>query len=155
MEDSNHIADTPIEAAKTTIEKTLEQQIGDLEIECKYRLLKVNQSMRMKEISQLISLDLRGDLVKRASEIRGYKQLELAGESRMRELIGGHLLELRNMRDLGRFQQMRSHYQHREWSYMKAIFPTLFREADSEAERLERRLQQEADLERRSRSGSR
>jgi hypothetical protein len=136
-----------------TTELTLEQQISALEVECRYRLLKVSQSMRMKEITQLVALDLRGELVKRASEIRGYKQLELAGESRMRELVGAHLLELRNMRDLGRFAQMRSHFQHREWAYMKAYYPMLFREADSEAERLERRLKMELDIDRRNRGG--
>jgi hypothetical protein len=141
---------TPFSAAPTIAE-----QIGALEIECKYRLLKVRQSNRMKEITQLMTLDLRGDIVKASAEIRGLKQLTLASEARLRELIAGHLLELRNIRDLPRLIQMRSHYQHREWSYLKATFPTLFREADAEAERFERHLTREVSLERRAKQGSR
>lgn len=131
------------------------EQISALEVECKYRLLKVRQSNRMKEITQLVTLDLRGDLVKYSAEIRGLKQITLAAEARLRELIAGHLLELRNIRDLQRLVQMRSHYQHREWAHLKASFPMLFREADSEAERLERHLAREVEAARRAKQSAR
>ncbi len=124
---------------------TIEEQIAAVEIECKYRQTKIRQAARMKDVVQLANVDIRGDLVSRANEIRGLKALQQAAEARLRELIGGHLLELRNMRDLGLLIQMRSHYQHREWGYLKAIQPMLFREADAEAERIERRLERESD----------
>ena len=61
-------------------------------------------------------LDIRGELVSYTSEIRGYKQLALASEARLRELMCAHLLELRAQKDLQNFIQMRSHFLHREWA---------------------------------------
>lgn len=133
--------------------QTLAQQIDAMEIECKYRQVKVRQAARMKDVAQLASVDIRGELMTRMSEIRGLKQLQLACESRMRELIGSHMLELRVIRDLGYFVQMRNHFQNREWLYLKASYPMLFREADGEAERLERSLKQQLELESQKRRG--
>lgn len=122
---------------------TLEEQIAALEIDCKFRQMKVRQASKMKDVAQLASVVIRGEATSHQSEIRGLKQLELACEARMRELIGSHMLELRNLRDLPLFIQMRSHYQHREWVFLKGPFPMLFREADGEAERIERHLTRE------------
>lgn len=132
---------------------TIEEQLAALEVECKYRTVKVRQAARMKDVIQMASIDMRGELLSRQSEIRGLKQLQLACEARMRELIGSHMLELRNVRDLQLMIQMRSHYQHREWGYLKAAYPMLFREADGEAERIERRLEREGDLQSKRRRG--
>jgi len=132
---------------------TIDEQIAALEIECKYRQVKVRQSTRMKEVAQMAVIDIRGEVMSRQSEIRGLKQLELACESRMRELIGGHMLELRNIRDTGLFIQMRSHYQHREWQFLKGNYPMLFREADGEAERIKRNLLRNAELDKQRRRG--
>jgi hypothetical protein len=119
---------------------TLSEQIAALEIECKYRQVKVRQAARMKDVAQLMTVDTRGELASRQSEVRGLKQLQLACENRAKELIGHHLLELRAIRDMDLLVQMRSHFQHREWGFLKGPFPLLFREADSEAERIERNL---------------
>ncbi len=132
---------------------TLDEQIAALEIECKYRQVKVRQAARMKDVAQMGVIDIRGEVMTRQSEIRGLKQLELACESRMRELIGAHMLELRNIRDLGLFIQMRSHYQHREWQFLKGNYPMLFREADGEAERIERNLIRNVELDKQRRRG--
>jgi hypothetical protein len=132
---------------------TLDEQIAALEVECKYRQVKVRQAARMKDVAQLAVVDMRGDVITRQSEIRGLKQLQLACESRMRELIGGHMLELRNIRDLGLFIQIRSHYQHREWQFLKGGYPMLFREADGEAERIERNLERNTELDKQRRRG--
>jgi hypothetical protein len=125
--------------------QTLNELIAALEIECKFRQVKVRQAARMKDIAQLMTVDLRGELASRQSEVRGLKQLQLACENRAKELIGHHLIELRALRDMELFLQMRSHFQHREWTFLKGPFPLLFREADSEAERIERNLTRELE----------
>ena len=141
------------DAAPYSVPLTLEQQIDAMEVECKYRQVKVRQAARMKDVAQLANVDIRGELMTRMSEIRGLKQLQLACESRMRELIGAHMMELRVIRDLGYFVQMRSHFQNREWLYLKASYPMLFREADGEAERIERYLKQQMELDSQKRRG--
>jgi len=138
---------------KSSLPLTIDEQIAALEIECKYRQVKVRQSTRMKEVAQMGVIDIRGEVMSRQSDIRGLKLLELTCESRMRELIGGHILELRNIRDVGFFIQMRSHYQHREWQFLKGNYPMLFREADGEAERIERNLLRNVELEKQRRRG--
>jgi hypothetical protein len=143
----------PSLTSQATEPASIEAQIGLLEIECKFRQVKVRQAGRMKDVAQLLAIDVRGEMVSRQSEIRGLKQLQISCEQRMRELIGSHLLELRNIRDLGLFQQMRSHYQHREWGFLKGPYPMLFREADSEAERIERNLEREQDQQSKRRRG--
>jgi hypothetical protein len=153
MSDTPRQSASHLDADVDTALPSIEQQIAAMEIECKFRQVKVRQAARMKDVAQLAQVDIRGDLMTRMSEIRGLKQLQLACESRMRELIGGHMLELRNIRDLGLFVQMRSHYQNREWLYLKASYPMLFREADGEAERIERNLKRQLELDSQRRRG--
>lgn len=124
---------------------TLTEQIAALEIECKYRAVKVRQAARMRDVVQLGVVDIRGEVVSHQNEIRGLRQLEIACENRLRELVGSHILELRGMRDMQLLVQMRSHFQHREWAHLKGRCPMMFREADSDAERIERRLERELD----------
>ncbi len=133
---------------------TLDEQIAAIDGECKFRQIKVRQAKSMKDVAHLGAVVIRGEATSRQSEIRGLKQLHLACEARMRELIGGHMLELRNLRDLTRFIQMRSHYQHREWVFLKGSYPMLFREADGEAERIERHLARENEQQNQRRKGS-
>jgi hypothetical protein len=121
------------------------EQLAALELECKYRMVKVRQAGRMRDVVQLGVLDIRGEAVTRQNEIRGLRQLQIACENRMRELMGSHMLELRGMRDLPLMIQMRSHFQHREWAHLKGPFPMMFREADAEAERIERHLERETE----------
>lgn len=132
---------------------TLDEQIAAIDSECKFRQMKVRQAKSMKDVAHLGAVVIRGEATSRQSEIRGLKQLQLACEVRMRELIGGHMLELRNLRDLTRFIQMRSHYQHREWIFLKGPYPMLFREADGEAERIERHLTRENDQQNQRKKG--
>ena len=108
-------------------------------------MVKIRQTGRMRDVVQLGVLDIRGEAVSRQNEIRGLRQLQIACENRLRELIGSHLLELRGMRDLQLLIQMRSHFQHREWAHVKGPFPMIFREADAEAERIERRVEREIE----------
>jgi hypothetical protein len=84
-------------------------------------MTKVRQAARMRDVVHLSLLDMRGDVVSRQNEIRGLRQLQIACENRLRELMGSHLLELRGMRDLQTLIQMRSHFQHREWTYIKGV----------------------------------
>ncbi|MFN6169864.1 MAG: hypothetical protein ACK46J_07480 [Burkholderiales bacterium] len=131
----------------------INEQIATLELECKYRMVKIRQARHMRDVLQLGMLDIRGEVASHQNEIRGLRQLHIACENRMRELMGSHMLELRGMRDLQRLIQMRSHFQHREWVYLKGTFPLMFREADSEAERIERRLEREAEQQGRRQRG--
>jgi hypothetical protein len=133
---------------------TIDEQIAAMELECRFRQIKVRQASRMRDVIQLQSLDIRGELVSRTSEIRGLKQLALGCEARLRELMGSHLVELRAQTDLATLIQLRSHFQHREWGYLKASYPLIFREADSEAERNERRLIREIELQKKRTRGS-
>jgi hypothetical protein len=144
-------ADKSTPAPKPVLSIT--EQIAALELECKYRMVKVRQAGRMRDVVQLGVLDIRGEAASRQNEIRGLRQLQIACENRMRELMGSHMLELRSMRDLQLLIQMRSHFQHREWAHLKGPFPMMFREADSEAERIERRLEREAEQQGRRQRG--
>ena len=136
-------SEKPSPAPKPTLSVT--EQIAALELDCKYRIVKVRQAGRMRDVAQLSVLDIRGEAVSRQNEIRGLRQLQIAGENRMRELMGSHMLELRGMRDMQTLMQMRSHFQHREWAHLKGPFPMMFREADAEAERIARRLERETE----------
>ena len=145
------MSDMPPNTHKPSL--TLDEQIAALEVECKFRQMKVRQSGSMKDVAYLAAIVIRDEATSHQSEIRGLKQLELACEARMRELIDAHMLELRNLRDLGLFVQMRSHYQNREWNYLKGPYPMLFREADGEAERIERHLTRESVLQKERQRG--
>jgi hypothetical protein len=126
-----------------------EELIADLEVECRLRMTKIRQVARMKDVLVLKDVRLEGALRTRAPEIRGISQLEQAAEIRMREILDGHMHELRSHRDIQILEQSRSHFLHREWSCLKGVFPLLYREAEVESEKLISRLERETDVRRR------
>ena len=128
---------------------SIEAQIVDIEVECRLRMTKIRQVSRMKDVLQLREVRLEEELRIRAPEIRGINQLQLAAEMRMREILDGHMVELRAQRDVQMLEQARSHFLHREWSCLKGVFPLLYREAEVESEKLLGRLEREMDVRRR------
>ena len=128
---------------------SIEAQIVDIEVECRLRMTKIRQVSRMKDVLQLKEVRLEEELRTRAPEIRGINQLQLAAEMRMREILDGHMVELRAQRDVQMLEQARSHFLHREWSCLKGVFPLLYREAEVESEKLLGRLEREMDVRRR------
>ena len=128
---------------------SIEAQIVDIEVECRLRMTKIRQVSRMKDVLQLREVRLEEELRTRAPEIRGINQLQLAAEMRMREILDGHMVELRAQRDVQMLEQARSHFLHREWSCLKGVFPLLYREAEVESEKLLGRLEREMDVRRR------
>ena len=128
---------------------SIEAQIVDIEVECRLRMTKIRQVSRMKDVLQLREVRLEEALRTRAPEIRGINQLQLAAEMRMREILDGHMVELRAQRDVQMLEQARSHFLHREWSCLKGVFPLLYREAEVESEKLLGRLEREMDVRRR------
>ena len=127
----------------------IEAMIADIEVECRLRMTKIRQVARMKDVLQLKEVRLDAVLSKRGPEIRGINQLLLAAEMRMREILDGHMVELRAQRDVQMLEQARSHFLHREWSCLKGVFPLLYREAEVESEKLLGRLEREKDVRRR------
>ena len=127
----------------------IEALIADIEVECRLRMTKIRQVARMKDVLQLKEVRLEEVLSKRGPEIRGINQLLLAAEIRMREILDGHMVELRAQRDVQMLEQARSHFLHREWSCLKGVFPLLYREAEVESEKLLGRLEREKDVRRR------
>ena len=83
------------------------------------------------------------------------KQLvgKVAAELRIREILDGHLVELRAQHDLPGLEQLRSHFLHREWTHLKGVYPLLYRAAETESEKLIVRLEYETDSRRRKKSG--
>lgn len=128
---------------------SIEARIVDIEVECRLRMTKIRQVSRMKDVLQLKEVRLEEELRTRALEIRGINQLQLAAENRMREILDGHMVELRAQRDVQMLEQARSHFLHREWSCLKGVFPLLYREAEVESEKLLGRLEREMDVRRR------
>ena len=128
---------------------SIEAQIVEIEVECRLRMTKIRQVSRMKDVLQLKDVRLEEQLRTRAPEIRGINQLQLAAEIRMREILDGHMVELRAQRDVQMLEQARSHFLHREWSCLKGVFPLLHREAEVESEKLLGRLEREMDVRRR------
>lgn len=128
---------------------SIEARIVDIEVECRLRMTKIRQVSRMKDVLQLKEVRLEEELRTRALEIRGINQLQLAAEMRMREILDGHMVELRAQRDVQMLEQARSHFLHREWSCLKGVFPLLYREAEVESEKLLGRLEREMDVRRR------
>ena len=133
----------------TPVPPNIEALIADIEVECRLRMTKIRQVARMKDVLQLKEVRLDAILSKRAPEIRGINQLLLAAEMRMREILDGHMVELRAQRDVQMLEQARSHFLHREWSCLKGVFPLLYREAEVESEKLLGRLEREKDVRRR------
>ena len=133
----------------TPVPPNIEEMIADIEVECRLRMTKIRQVARMKDVLQLKEVRLEEVLSKRGPEIRGINQLLLAAEMRMREILDGHMVELRAQRDVQMLEQARSHFLHREWSCLKGVFPLLYREAEVESEKLLGRLEREMDVRRR------
>ena len=127
---------------------SFDERIHAIEAECRLRTTKIRQVARMKDVLQLNDVRLDDDLHARAPEIRGINQLQLAAEVRMREILDGHMLELRAQRDVQMLEQARSHFLHREWSCLKGVFPMLYREAEVESEKILGRLEREMDVRR-------
>ena len=123
--------------------------IADIEVECRLRMTKIRQVARMKDVLQLKEVRFDAVLSKRGPDIRGINQLLLAAEMRMREILDGHMVELRAQRDVQMLEQARSYFLHREWSCLKGVFPLLYREAEVESEKLLGRLEREMDVRRR------
>ena len=127
---------------------SIEDKINDIEAECRMRTTKIRQVSRMKDVLQLKDVPLEVELHTRAPEIRGISQLQLAAEIRMREILDGHMVELRAQRDVQMLEQTRSYFLHREWSCLKGVFPLLYREAEVESEKILGRLEREMDVRR-------
>lgn len=127
---------------------SIEDKINDIEAECRMRTTKIRQVSRMKDVLQLKDVPLEVELRTRAPEIRGISQLQLAAEIRMREILDGHMVELRAQRDMQMLEQTRSYFLHREWSCLKGVFPLLYREAEVESEKILGRLEREMDVRR-------
>ena len=139
----------PLASMTTPAPPSAEARLVDIEVECRLRMTKIRQVARMKDVLQLNDVRLDEDLRMRAPEIRGINQLQLAAEMRMREILDGHMVELRAQRDVQTLEQARSHFLHREWSCLKGVFPLLYREAEVESEKLLGRLERETEVQRR------
>ncbi len=135
------------------LSKELEEKIRLAELDCHLRSAKIRQSASMKDVSQLRDMVLRGDLREKSHLIRGLTQLTHTAETRMRELLDIHMIELRTQTDMQNFEQLRSHLLHREWTFMKGPFPLMYREAENESEKLLRRLEQVTETQKRRTRG--
>jgi hypothetical protein len=124
-----------------------------IEADCHQRMTKIRQNTRMKDVLQLKEVTLSEKLRPFTMQIRALHQLEEAAELRMREILDGHLAELRAQRDLAALEQLRSHFLHREWSHLKGVYPLLYRNAETEAEKLIVRLEHETHSQRGKRRG--
>ena len=144
--------DDPIKAA---VLSSLEAQLAELDLDCQYRQAKIRQSSSMKDVLQLKDIGVRGDLIQRSHEINGPKALEIAAEKRMRELLDGHLMDLRAQSHVQSFDALRGQFLHREWTYLKAAYPVMHREAEITAEKMLIRLERETDEKRKRKQGRR
>ena len=124
-----------------------------VEADCHQRMTKIRQNSRMKDVLQLKEVTLSEQLRPFTMQIRALHQLEEAAELRIREIIDGHIAELRVQRDMVAMEQLRSHFLHREWSYLKGVYPLLYRNAETEAEKLIVRLEHEANSQRGKKRG--
>ena len=131
----------------------IEIRLKELDIDCHFRQAKIRQSSNMKDVMQLRDVSVRGDLQQRVHEINGPKALELAAEKRMRELLDGHLMDLRAQSNVQSLDALRGQFLHREWTYLKATYPTMHREAEMAAEKILVRLERETDEKRRRQRG--
>jgi hypothetical protein len=131
----------------------LAKEMEAIDVECRQRITKIRQNSHMKDVVQLAQVPLSESLRPIASEIRALHQLAEAAELRMRELLDGHLVEMRAQRDLRALEQLRSHFQHREWIHLKGVYPLLQRNAEIESEKLIVRLEYETDVRRKKRPG--
>lgn len=131
----------------------LAKEMEAIDVECRQRITKIRQNSHMKDVVQLAQVPLSETLRPIASEIRALHQLAEAAELRMRELLDGHLVEMRAQRDLRALEQLRSHFMHREWNQLKGNYPLLQRNAEIESEKLIVRLEYETDVRRKKQPG--
>jgi hypothetical protein len=129
------------------------KMIQELDTECRQLISKIRQKSHMKDVAQLANVNVPEPLRPRLAELRAVTQLHEAAEQRMRELLDGHLIELRRLASLPALEQLRGHFMHREWAFLKGNFPLLYREAETESEKLIRRVEFETNARRRSRPG--
>ena len=129
------------------------REIEAIEADCHLRITKIHQTMRMKDVAALKAVVLSESLRAHANEIRVLHQLEAAADLRMREILDGQLVEMRAQRDVQALMQLRSHFLHREWTYLKGVYPLLHRTAEIESEKLIVRLEYETDARRQRRPG--
>lgn len=131
----------------------LTAEMQAVEADCHQRMTKIRQSTRMKDILQLREVTLSDKLRPFVAQLRALHQIEEIAAARMRELVDGHLVELRVQRDVIAFEQLRSHFLHREWAYLKGVYPLIYRAAETESEKLLVRLEIETDARRKRRGG--
>jgi hypothetical protein len=117
----------------------------ELDSECRFRQAKIRQSASMKDVAQLKDVEMRGEVRNHASEIAGPKALAVAAEKRMREILDGHLMDLRSQRDVAGLDALRGEFLHRQWVFLKSAFPAMYREAEIESEKLLIRLERETE----------
>lgn len=154
-QDPTHPADT-VNRRKNRIKDStaaLAVETQAVEADCFQRMTKVRQNTRMKDVLQLKEVTLSERLRPYAIQIRALHQLEVAAELRMREILDGHMVELRAQHDVAGLEQLRSHFLHREWSHLKGVYPLLYRTAETESEKLIVRLEYETDSRRRKKPG--
>lgn len=138
---------------RNEVSAELAAAIRAVEEDCHQRMAKIRQITRMKDVLQLKEVTLSDQLRPLMLHNRAIHQIEAAAELRMREILDGHLVELRAQRDLPALEQLRSHFLHREWSHLKGTYPVMFRTAEVEAEKLIVRLEYESDSKRKRKSG--
>lgn len=130
------------------VDASISKELELLETECSMRMTKIRQNSHMKEVIQLKDVMVPDVLRPKEQEIRALHQLNIAAELRLRQLMEGHVLELRRAHSVAALEQLRSHFQHREWNVLKGAYPELFREAEREAEKVLLRLEYETDVRR-------
>lgn len=124
-----------------------------VEADCLQRMIKIRQNTRMKDVMQLKQVTLSERLRPYTLQIRALHQLEAAAELRLREILDGHLVELRAQHDLPGLEQLRSYFMHREWTNLKGTYPMLYRAAETESEKLIVRMEYERSARRRGKPG--
>ncbi len=124
-----------------------------VEADCHQRMTRLRQSTRMKDVMQMKEVTLSARLRPYMLQIRALHQLEEAAELRLREILDGHIVELRAQRALDALEQLRSHFLHREWIHLKGVYPLIYRAAEVESEKLIVRLEYETDSRRKKKTG--
>lgn len=130
------------------VDASIAKELELLETECSMRMTKIRQNSHMKEIIQLKDVMVPEILRPKVAEIRALHQLDQAAELRLRQIVEGHVMEMRRAHSVAVLEQLRSHFEHREWNVLKGAYPELHREAEREAEKLLLRLEYETDVRR-------
>ncbi len=126
----------------------IEVQLAALETDCHFRQTKIRQAGSMKDVAQLKDVPLRGALRDEAYKVNGLKQLDVQAEQRMRDLLMSHFMELRAQTSVAAMDAARHHFMSRDWMFLKSSFPQMHREAETESERMLRRLERETEIKR-------